>query len=95
MKFGLLIPLNLVVALVLGIALVWMSIERVQIAYEQRTLATKKQELAILVDKLKTERNNLISPYNLRKLADTYNLRPARPGQLRHLELSKSPQDVR
>jgi len=95
MKLGLLIPLNLLAALALGISLVWMATERIQIGYQQRALMLKKQELMTLVDKLKTERGNLTSPYNLRRLADSHGLQPARPGQLRHLESARSVKEPR
>lgn len=86
MRFGVFIPLNLVVALVLGIALVWLSIERIQIGYAQRKLVTERQELLALVDKLKAERNNLVSPYALHGKAEAFGLQHARPGQFRRLE---------
>jgi hypothetical protein len=37
------------------------------------------------VDKLEVERNNLLSPYQLKKLAARHGLGPAEPGQIRRL----------
>jgi hypothetical protein len=39
------------------------------------------------VDKLEVERNNLLSPYQLKELASKHGLGPAEPGQIRRLPL--------
>jgi hypothetical protein len=85
MKLGWWLPLNLAGALILGLALVWLSIERVELAYSLKRLSTEHAELTALVDKLKTERNNLVSPHSLRRMAQELDLKPAQSGQLRRI----------
>lgn len=72
-------------ALLLGLALVWLNVRRVDRAYELKQLATKLEEKEDLAAKLSIERDNLLSPYRLEQLAKEYGLRQARPGQIRRL----------
>ena len=72
-------------AVILGMSLVWVNIERVDLAYDlqkMQTALSKKQELA---SKLELERNNLISPAQLRQFADQNGLHSAGQGQMRTL----------
>ncbi|WP_208728244.1 hypothetical protein [Oceanidesulfovibrio indonesiensis] len=70
-------------AFVLGVAVVWVNIERVETAYRIEQFEKKLDGMADLRAKLQIERDNLTSPYRLRKKAQEYGLGPARPGQLR------------
>ncbi|MDD3312608.1 hypothetical protein [Pseudodesulfovibrio sp.] len=72
-------------ALALGLGAVWLNIERMDVAYDLRTMEKslgQKEDLAV---KLTVERNNLASPYQLRKLADRLELGVAAPGQIRRI----------
>ena len=91
MKPGLLISISFALALALGLSLVWLNIERVDLAYELRSLKTRRAELVVLNDKLRTERDHLTSPNTLRRLAAKHGLGPARPGQLRRLDGTARP----
>ncbi len=86
MKSGPVLVLSLALAMLLGLGLVWLNIERVQLAYDMRRLELEARELGGLVDKLGIERANLLAPYNLRRKAPEYGLRPAKTGQIRRLE---------
>ncbi len=73
------------ITLSLGLSVVWMNIERVELAYGLKRLQTKYNEAEALASKLRLERDNLRSPYRLRKLAEQYGLHPAKPGQIRKI----------
>lgn len=75
----------LVVFLLLGLCLVWLNIERVDLAYRIRKLEAAIETRRELVSKLEVELNNLRSPARLRGLAATYGLAPAEPGQIRRM----------
>lgn len=75
--------------LLLGLSVVWMNIERVELAYGLKRLQTKYNAAEALSSKLRLERDNLRSPYRLRKLAEKYGLHPAKPGQIRKFKKSK------
>lgn len=72
--------------LVQGFAVVWLNIERVDLAYQVRqleqSLAAKRSHLA----KLEVERDNLLAPARLRQQALALGLRRAGAGQIRNLE---------
>jgi cell division protein FtsL len=71
---------------VLAMALVWVNIERVDLAYDLQKMQTelsKKEELAA---KLEIERNNLAAPARLRQLAADAGLYEARSGQMRKIK---------
>ncbi|EMG36647.1 hypothetical protein PCS_02660 [Desulfocurvibacter africanus PCS] len=89
MKSGHLLTANLALAMFLGLGLVWVNIERVELAYDLRRLELESRELRSLVDKLEMERNNLCAPYNLRRKAPEFGLRPARTGQIRRVEAAR------
>ncbi len=73
----------------LGLAVVWMNIERVELAYGLKRLQTSYDDAEALSSKLRLERDNLVSPYRLRKLAEQYGLHPAKPGQIRKMTTGK------
>lgn len=73
-------------SLVLGLTLVWINIERVDMAYGLQKLQKEYDRQAAHSAKLEVERDNLMSPYRLRKIAEALGMRPANPGQMRHLE---------
>lgn len=72
--------------LLMGLAVVWLSIERTHIAYGLRRMESKLTELESHTSKLRVERDNLVSPYRLRQLAAEYGLAPAATGQIRRLD---------
>lgn len=74
---------SLVAALALGLASVWMNIERMDLAYDLRKMEQERDSKSALLVKLKVERDNLASPNRLRKLARKYGLSVASPGQIR------------
>ena len=75
--------------LVLGLFLVWLNIERWDLAYRMERLERELQDKSALVAKLEVEKGNLLSPQRIRELAQTFGLAQARPGQIRHLEAGK------
>ncbi len=89
MKSGHVLAVNLALTLFLGLGLVWLNIERVELAYGLRRLELESRELRSLVDKLEMERNNMCAPYNLRRKAPEFGLRPAQTGQIRRLEAAR------
>lgn len=70
-------------ALVLGLGSVWLNIERMDLAYDINRLEKDLAGRTALVSKLELERNNLLSPYRLKRLAAMYGLQPVGPGQMR------------
>lgn len=79
---------SIVLLLVFGLGLVWLNIERVDMAYELNKMQRQIDEVDALVAKLEVERNMLVSPGRLRELAKQYSLGPARPGQIRRVNPS-------
>ena len=71
--------------LVLALAMVWLNNERAHLGYEMTDMKRKFAETRALTNKLKVERDNLLSPYYLREKAEEYGLRPAEQGQIRHV----------
>jgi len=72
-------------ALTLGLGAVWLNIERMDLAYDLRKMEKslgQKEDLAV---KLTVERNNLVSPYQLKGLAGQLSLGVAAPGQIRRI----------
>lgn len=70
-------------ALILGLSSVWLNIERMDLAYDLNKLEKELAGRTALASKLELERNNLISPYRLKRLAAVYGLVPVGPGQMR------------
>jgi cell division protein FtsL len=73
--------------LVLALAVVWLNIERMHLAYELRQLQTEVERETELQARLKVERMSLLSSARLRLLAEESGLRPAGPGQIRILTI--------
>jgi cell division protein FtsL len=69
--------------LLLSLSSVWLNIERMDLAYDLNKLEKELSNRTALASKLELERNNLISPYRLKRLAATYGLGPVGPGQMR------------
>lgn len=78
--------LSLATALGLGLGSVWLNIERMDLAYDLRKMEKEHDRKSALRVKLEVERDNLSSPYRLRKLAGKYGLGVATPGQIRRVE---------
>lgn len=74
-----------VCVLLLALGVVWLNIERVDLAYELKQLQTELARKNDLHAKLEVERMNLLSSARLRALADEIGLRPAGAGQIRTL----------
>ena len=81
----------LVLLLAVGLSLVWLNIERWDMAYRIERLERELEDKSSLVAKLEVEKGNLLSPQRLRKLAKDFDLAQARPGQIRHLEAGQRP----
>jgi hypothetical protein len=75
----------LAAAIGLGLALVWLNIERVNRAYALKATEAELADKSDLVAKLEVERDNLLAPHRLREEAERLGLSPARPGQIRTL----------
>ncbi|OGR36970.1 MAG: hypothetical protein A2051_05955 [Desulfovibrionales bacterium GWA2_65_9] len=69
--------------LLLSLSSVWLNIERMDLAYDLNKMEKELSNRTALASKLELERNNLISPYRLKRLAATYGLGPVGPGQMR------------
>ncbi len=54
----------------LGLAKVWVNIERVDLSYRIQTLQNEYRENQELRTKLTIEKNNLLSPYRLREMGE-------------------------
>lgn len=82
------VPLLLAIGLALGLRLgqALVSIERTDLAYAIRAAEKELAEKQELVGKLEVERNNLRSEGELARLAKTFKLGPAQPGQIRSVE---------
>lgn len=72
-------------ALLLGLSLVWLNIERMDLAYELRNMEKDLDQKSAHAVKLEVERDKLTSPYRLNRLAEQLGLVVAEPGQIRRL----------
>ncbi|CCO22494.1 hypothetical protein [Maridesulfovibrio hydrothermalis] len=77
------LTLTMASALILGLVSVWLNIERVDKAYDLRSMETRLDQQEALAAKLEVEKNNLLSPIRLRELAKKYGFGPASQGQIR------------
>lgn len=75
-----------VVTIILGLGLVWVNIERVDLAYELKTLDRELQEKQEQNSKLQVERHYLLAPATLRDRAEKAGLRPPRRDQIRTVQ---------
>ena len=78
--------LMFLLTIVLGLALVWVNIERVDLAYELKTLERELQEKQDQHSKLQVERHFLLAPASLRARAEAAGLRPPNRDQIRTLQ---------
>ncbi|WP_246198172.1 hypothetical protein [Solidesulfovibrio aerotolerans] len=76
---------SIALLLVFGLGLVWLNIERVDMAYELNKIQRQIDEMETLSAKLEVERNTLITPSRLRELAKDCGLGSAKPGQIRRV----------
>lgn len=78
--------LMLACTLALGMALVWVNIERVDLAYELKTLERELQDKRDQYAKLQVERHYLLAPAVLKERANEMGLKPPRREQIRMLQ---------
>ena len=76
---------SIALLLVFGLGLVWLNIERVDMAYELNKIQRQIDDMETLSAKLEVERNTLITPSRLREMAKDCGLGPAKPGQIRRV----------
>lgn len=69
----------------LALSVVWINIERMDLAYKLKQLQTELERKTDLHAKFEVERMNLLSSARLRALADEVGLLQAGPGQIRTL----------
>lgn len=80
--------LSIVGALSLGLLVVWLNIEQVDMAYKLKKLQTEISAAGNLSAKLEVERDNLVSPYRLSRRAEEMGMHPATSGQQRKIGLT-------
>jgi uncharacterized membrane protein YccC len=72
-------------ALALGLALVWINIERTNLGYTVRRLTGQEESRFAHAMQLEVERDRLLSPYVLHQKAAELGMQPAKPGQNRRM----------
>ena len=77
--------ISLLLSLLMGLALVWLSIERTDKAYSIRQLRNEVEQRAVLKTKLEVERDRLLAPHVLRRKAIQLGMSEAKPGQIRRM----------
>ena len=75
--------ISLLLSLLMGLALVWLSIERTDKAYS--ILRNEVEQRAVLKTKLEVERDRLLAPHVLRRKAIQLGMSEAKPGQIRRM----------
>jgi len=73
--------------MVMGLVLVWSSIERTDITYFISIAQNELKERLALKAKLEVERERLLSPYELRRRAAASGMGEPKPGQIRRMEM--------
>lgn len=81
----LVLVLSLLFSLVMGLALVWLSIERTDMAFTIRQLRGQLEERIVLKAKLEIERDRLLSPAILGRKAEELGMHEAKAGQIRKM----------
>ena len=71
----------------MGLILVWTGIERTDLTYFINISQNDLRERQALKSKLAVERERLVSPYELRLLAQKFGMKEPAPGQVRKMEL--------
>lgn len=79
--------LSILLSLVTGLVLVWLSIERADAAFRIGQLQAELDRRVALKAKLEVERDKLLAPVELGRKAAALGMREARPGQIRRLTL--------
>ena len=69
----------------LGLAKVWVNIERVDLSYRIQRLQNEYQENQELRTKLTIEKNNLLSPYRLKMMVEKIGLSVPADSQIRKI----------
>ena len=77
--------ISLLLSLLMGLALVWLSIERTDKAYSIRQLRNEVEQRAVLKTKLEVERDRLLAPHVLRRKAIQLGMSESKPGQIRRM----------
>ncbi len=75
--------------LFLGFTLVRLNIDRLDTAYRLKQLQTRINDYEAHSAKLQIERDNLVTPSRLRRLAAEYGLGPAEGGQIRRIDTAQ------
>ncbi|WP_035244259.1 hypothetical protein [Desulfonatronovibrio hydrogenovorans] len=75
----------LTLTFMVGLAKVWVNVERVDLAYRMQRLQSEYRENQELRTKLTIEKNNLLSPYRLKGLGQEKGLKPPRDSQIRKI----------
>jgi hypothetical protein len=88
--------LSLLFSMVLGLALIWLSIDRNDTAYAIHKAQEELEAVRAHVGKLEVERDTLLSPHILEKKAEQLGMGMADPGQVRRMEQNpgSSPADA-
>ena len=73
------------ITMFLGLSLVWVNIELVDLSYSIKKLQATLQEQKDLKAKLELESVNLMSSYRLREKAEEFGLEPPKADQIRHM----------
>ncbi|WP_291321748.1 hypothetical protein [Desulfonatronospira sp.] len=68
------LAIMLMLTFILGLAKVWVTVERVDLAYRMERLQGEYRDNRELRTKLTIERNNLMSPYRLREFGQQHGL---------------------
>lgn len=84
-----LLSVNILLAIVLSLTLVWVSIERMDANYFINLERAKLRDKQSLHGKLEVERERLLSPYELRVNAERLGMKAPEPGQIRRMDLKK------
>lgn len=77
--------ISLLLSLLMGLALIWLSIERTDKAYTIRQLKSEVEQRSVLKSKLEVERDRLLAPQVLRRKAAQLGMSEARAGQIRRM----------
>lgn len=84
-----LLSVNILLAIVLSLTLVWVSIERMDANYFINLERAKLRDKQSLHAKLEVERERLLSPYELRINAERLGMKAPEPGQIRRMDLKR------
>ncbi len=77
--------ISLLMSLLMGLPLIWLSIERTDKAYTIRQLKSEVEQRSVLKSKLEVERDRLLAPQVLRRKAAQLGMSEARAGQIRRM----------